>query len=363
MHSKTSRMYAPMPVPLGSITAVPNVAQDVGRPTRAEMSGRMSGTCDLWRSAAPSDSPGRSRDSVPLEALFPSARRAIAQTLADAGHTTTSRIGHPRFVSACVPRAIQNVATPVSARGMSIDDYTRLDGLLVHEQWGWPLSSGALARLLTRCAQRLLVIDRVDSADFFSRSIDHPDVVEVLSLSKTLGLLGGGLARKSSRYSVFESRAITPRTRHAFDGVAAGRPGEAYREFFKNSDQAIHPAVSAWVLSNSIVASVEYERVRRQYSVGLLQGSPLADGWPRWMHAAVASGAGPDLAPVLRGRGPLVWTDAMRVLGQEFGVASTIGAFNWTGDPLEPEYEHCMLIPVHGDVQHLGEVLRALAAC
>ncbi|MBV9577957.1 MAG: hypothetical protein JO057_05135 [Chloroflexi bacterium] len=234
--------------------------------------------------------------------------------------------------------------------------------MLVHEQWGWPLPGDALARVLGRFSDRQLVIDRVDSADFFVRRIDHPNVVEVLSLSKTLGLLGGGLARTSSRYGVFDSRAITPRTRHALDGVASRLPGKAYREFFKNSDQAIHPAVAEWALANSIVASLEQERRRRQCNVRLLQMSPLADGWPHWMHAAIATGAAPDLAPVMRGRGPDVWAKVMRLLGQEFGVASTICAFNWTGDPLDPDYEHCMLIPVHREVQHLGMVLQAIAS-
>jgi hypothetical protein len=52
----------------------------------------------------------------------------------------------------------------------------------------------------------------------------------------------------------------------------------------------------------------------------------------------------------------------MRLLGQGFGVASTVSVFNWTGDPLEPDYEPCMLIPVHGEMQHLAAVVRAITA-
>ena len=37
---------------------------------------------------------------------------------------------------------------------MNIEDYARLDGLLVHEQWGWPLPSAALDRLLGRLSHR-----------------------------------------------------------------------------------------------------------------------------------------------------------------------------------------------------------------
>ena len=147
-----------------------------------------------------------------------------------------------------------------------------------------------------------MVIDRVDSADFFRRSIDCQDVVEVLSLSKTLGLLGGGLARKSSRYCLFDSKAETAHTRHALDRVASGSPGEPYREFFKNSDQAIHPAVSKWVLANSVIDALENECARRQRNVRLMQISPLAYGWPQWMHEAVVRGLGLPGSGVARAR-------------------------------------------------------------
>ena len=292
----------------------------------------MTWKCDLWPQAAPPELTCTPGLSVPIEAVFPSARQAIAQSLSDAGHAASSRIGYPPFVSACVPRAISKAATPISTgQRITTDNVLRLDGLLVHEQWGWPLRGAALDRLLRHSAHRLLAIDRVDSADFFRRSIDHPDVVEILSLSKTLGLLGGGLARKSSRYSLFESRPLTPRTRHALERLAAGRPGEPYREFFKNSDQAIHPGVSTWLSANSVVAALEHERVRRQCNVKRMQLSPLADGWPDWMHEAISSGAGPDLAPcVARARTRCVdESDALAGSGVWGGIDGVCVQLDW----------------------------------
>ncbi|HEV7662939.1 MAG TPA: hypothetical protein VGQ62_05340 [Chloroflexota bacterium] len=234
--------------------------------------------------------------------------------------------------------------------------------MLVHEQWGWPLPRPALDRVVERFSSRLLVVDRVDSADFGFRRLDYAQVAEVVSLSKTLGLLGGGLARRVSGYTPFHSTTETAGTRHALERLASGSTSEPYREFFKNSSQAIHPAVSTWAATHSIMASLEDERMLRQRNVRLVQASPLANGWPGWMDAAMSRGAGPGLAPVLRGCEPDTWTKVMRLLAERFETASTVGVFNWTGDPLAPAYEACLLIPVHGEMQHVAEVVRSVVA-
>jgi hypothetical protein len=242
------------------------------------------------------------------------------------------------------------------------DDDTCLDGLLVHEQWGWPLPPTALNRVAETFSRCLLVVDRVDSADFGFRSLDDAELTEVVSLSKTLGLLGGGLARMGLRYVPFHSTTETAGTRHALARLASGSTSEPYREFFKNSSQAIHPAVSTWAATHSIMASLEHERMLRQRNLGLVQASPLANGWPGWMDASIARGAGPGLAPVLRRCEPETWTKVMRLLGERFATASTVGVFNWTGDPLEPAYEPCLLIPVHGEIQQVAQVVHSVVA-
>ena len=177
--------------------------------------------CDLWPQDAPSNPCCTASAAVALDAVFPSARRAIVQSLSDAGHTATSTIGYPAFVSDCVPRAIRKVATAVRVAHPEHKTLTQLDGLLVHEQWGWPLRTDALPRLLARFSRRPIVLDRVDSADFFLRSVDSTDIVEIASLSKTLGLLGGGLARIASGYVPFNAAALTASTREALDRLAS----------------------------------------------------------------------------------------------------------------------------------------------
>src|SRR4051794_39363707 len=115
-------------------------------------------TCDLWPQDEPPNPPcAISAASLALDAVFPSARQAIVQSLTGAGHTATSVIGYPAFVSDCVPRAIRKVATAVRLAQPEQHDLNHLDGLLVHEQWGWPLRTNALARLIERFSRRRIV--------------------------------------------------------------------------------------------------------------------------------------------------------------------------------------------------------------
>jgi hypothetical protein len=136
---------------------------------------------------------------------------------------------------------------------------------------------------------------------------------------------------------------------------------EAYREFFKEGQQAVHPAVLDWLSRNSLESAAEHERIVRQRHVRALLESSLAAGWPAWMVRAVDSGAGPVWAPVLRGYDATRRWRAVRTLDQEYGVVSASRLFNWSGNPLQPRYEMCLAIPIHGDVTDFGEIVDALS--
>jgi hypothetical protein len=295
--------------------------------------------CDLWRRSPPANAPA-GRD-VPLENLFPSARRAIAQALIG-----TSRVGYPPYTSACVPRAIGFAATPVPFQA------TDTDGVLVHEPWGWPLE---LDRVFTEFADRQVILDRVDSADFFLRTFENPNITEVVSLSKTLGLLGGGLARRDGSLLRFQAKQRTGGL-----GRLGSRAGAIHAELFKNSDEMPHPIVTEWLAAYSVRDAMEQERQRRQVNLHLVAASPVAEAWPAWMHAAIDNGVGPGLAPILRQTDDAARASAMRTLAESFGVTSTISVFNWSADPLAAEYAPCLLLPIHGEMQRLPQVLHAL---
>jgi hypothetical protein len=235
---------------------------------------------------------------------------------------------------------------------------------VVYEQWGWPLTDDAWTELQARFNGRLVLVDRVDSADFFARD-PFADLrlrsIEVLSLSKLLGIDGGGLARANGSLVAFE-----PEPESDVIGRLRRRPLAAlsqagYREFFKEGRQAVHPAVTAWLGRNSLEFAAEHERVARQRHLRALLDCSLAADWPAWMVRAVDSGAGPVWAPVLRGRDATRRWSAMRTLGQDYGVVSASRLFDWSGNPLRPRYEMCLALPVHGGITDFGEIVGALA--
>ena len=50
----------------------------------------------------------------------------------------------------------------------------------------------------------------------------------------------------------------------------------------------------------------------------------------------------------------------MYTLDQRYGVVSASRQFNWSGNPLRPEYEMCLALPVHGGLTEFGEIIATL---
>jgi hypothetical protein len=241
---------------------------------------------------------------------------------------------------------------------VAADSPTRPDAAIIYEQWGWPVPPEAEDALSARFAGVPVILDRVDSADFFATS-PPTGTFQVLSLSKVLGIDAGGLARRRQDNAVLR---FTPgvRSRRA---PSADHPRlvahPAVRELFKQSEY-VHPSVVAWLSDNCALAALEAERRARNTAVRLLLDSALSAGWPAWMTHAIESGAGPIWAPVLRGRDPAVHQRATSNLERSAGIRAAVRAFNWSGSPLEPCYEPSVALPIHGGVGNPAEIISVL---
>jgi hypothetical protein len=228
---------------------------------------------------------------------------------------------------------------------------------VVYEQWGWPFTDAAWDELNERFSGRPLVLDRVDSADFFA----HPRRgVEVLSLSKLLGIAGGGLARARGGFVRFEPEPESAGMRRLRERPLDDLTRAGHKELFKESRQVVHPAAMAWLEHNCLTRAAENERAARQRHVQLILDSGLAGQWPAWMRDAISAGAGPVWAPVLRGQDAARSWWAMSTLDRDYGVVSAVRLFNWSGNPLRPQYEPCLALAVHGGVAEFGDIVAAL---
>jgi hypothetical protein len=288
-----------------------------------------------------------------VEHAFPSGRAALVACLRLAGIGPDSIVATPECVTACVADAVRRVAQPRPGAYAS-----EPGAAIVYEQWGWPLPVEAEEVIRDRLAGVPVVVDRVESADFF-RTRRTFGTFEVLSLSKALGLDAGGLARhrQDGAYLHFVADIRSRPAPSADHPRLLSHP--AVRELFKQSDR-VHPSVTGWLEDNCAVTVLEAECRARETAVRHVLDSRLSQGWPAWMVQASASGAGPVWAPVLRGQGPALQWRAIASLARRWGIAAAVRMFNWTGDPLSPRFEPAVALPVHGGVDGPGDVVASL---
>jgi len=288
--------------------------------------------------------------------VFPSGRAAIAQALERFELPANGAVALAGYSSECLTRIVRRFGTPVDIREAN----GSAAAAVVYEQWGWPFTDAAWDEITERFKSRPIVLDRVDSADFFSEGHRAHGTVEVVSLSKLLGLAGGGLARANGCFVAFEaeqeSAALRQLARRPMDGLS--RAG--YKELFKEGRQAVHPAAMAWLQHNCVARAAEEERAARRHQLQLLLNSGLSNNWPAWMGAAIDAGAGPVWVPIFRERDAAEHWRAMATLDQRFDVVSAPRLFNWSGNPLRPQYELCLALPVHSGVADFGEIVAAL---
>jgi len=292
-----------------------------------------------------------------VEHAFPSGRAAILACLDLAAIGPDDVVATPECVTVCVANAVRRRARPVPVRA-AIAGPAGPAAAIVYEQWGWPLPEQAENAIRERLAGVPLIIDRVDSADFFSAPRLF-GTFEVVSLSKVLGLDAGGLARRCSdgafvRFAPDLSKRQAP---------SAGHPRlishPAVRELYKQSE-FVHPSATHWLGNNCAVAALDSERHARSTAARLILESPLAGGWPDWMAQATELGAGPVWAPVLRGRDAQVHRRAIAGLEHQLGVRAAVRMFNWSGNPLSPRYEPSVALPIHGGLVCPAEAVSVL---
>jgi len=314
----------------------------------------------LWRSAPVTASASTLRALASSKHVFPSGRQALAQALEKARMTRKDRVALPEWSSHCVISACAHIATPIP-----ISEILRHGGtpaaVLIYEQWGWPFIPESYITIRNRFPRAIRLWDRVDSCDWLNRtSIESQHDFEVFSLSKQLGLPGGGLLRGPAGLEDAPSLPLSRLTRHLTG--AEHLDSFEYSEYFKIHAEVPHPAVVRWLTSNDISSAIASEATARRRNIATLLASGAASVWPTWMPAAITNGAAPGIVPFLRSAAPPLLETAARLIMDEFGVAATIYNFNWSGDPLSPDYSRSLAIPVHGEIgaDHLAAIFARL---
>ncbi len=316
---------------------------------------------ELWRTG-PFNLPLKDKRRFTLKYIFPSGRQAIACSLKHAGLSRSRRMAFPEWSSHCVISALGRHVTPVPLNEV-LKYGIEIDAVLLYEQWGWPFTNSAWEALEERFKNKIIILDMVDSADFYFNRRECPNcktLIEILSLNKILGLRGGGLAYFNRRPLVFAPTLKSQLTKMLDDQRKNSifKKDFGYRDYFQNSDQAVNPAIVNWVKQNDLLGAIEAEREIRQNNLHFLLRSRFSSCWPKWMVDVVENGAGPGIAPIMKGAGEKRLRTLASVLEKEHKMRAVIYHFNWSGNPLKPSYEKCLAVPVHGMVKDLYSILK-----
>ena len=315
----------------------------------------------LWRDAPPSNSRRGNGGLFPVDCIFPSGRQALSHSLLLNGLGRPTRVACPEWSSHCVLSAVGQQATPIPMMEV-VRNHIPVDAVVLYEQWGWPIPANVWETLTETFPNSLVIWDRVDSADFLTRTqLPAPLIVaDVTSLSKLLGLPGGGILRYRGEYSKYEQGSNCLLTQHLLKADEKLRSSLAYKEYFQNHREALHPDVLNWVQQNSLADAVTEESEARQRNLHLLMDTSCAARWEPWMRRAVEEGAPAGIAPLFRGESPTKLAAIASRLQERHQMSTAIYHFNWSGNPISPSYELCLAFPVHGLTWDMESVLMEL---
>lgn len=302
----------------------------------------------LWPSRPTVEVGGRTPEHI-LRSVFPSGRQAIVGLLRHLGFTRTSFVAIPEWSSSCVISGIGVAATPVPLAVLG-EDLDQVNAVLCYEQWGWPFDIDSINNMAKRFPGTKIVVDGVDTPVLNSAET-YDDACasiagSVISLSKTLGLVAGGLAMSAG--------VLLP---HSGSDHAAllGRLSDLARDpvvshVLKLFVETVHPEALSYLATNNLDAALRAEREARESRLRVLRSAGLTKSWPHWMRHAVKRGCCSTVAPLFIGHGDLQLETLQEEALQQHGFETAVYHFNTSNNLLERSYKQCLAIPVHGGV-------------
>lgn len=319
----------------------------------------------LWRTKSPRRVIKEGEQPFPLSFIFPSGRQLLSHIMHCAGLSRFNRTAFPEWSSHCVVSAIARYSTPVPFNEV-LKYGIKADAVLIYEQWGWPIPASAMKQLKELAGDKLFILDMVDSAHFQPEGKSDTEgcksFFRFTSLSKLLGLPGGGVGITGGRYIPFSPQPESEHLLAALEeqSMIDAHPYSHVNNILKEDVAAVSQNLRTWLKENDLWGCIEDERNARHQNLKAVLDTQLSDSWPAWMKKAVNEGAGPGIAPLFRHFSDETLKKMKEKLLNDAMIETEIYHFNWTGNPLEPSYEKCLAFPVHGMVEDIKNILRCV---
>jgi hypothetical protein len=306
----------------------------------------------LWRNVPVTCRLSIGNEGYPSECIFPSARQALKYGLRQVGLSRPKRIALPEWSSGCVISAVGEVATPIPIKEV-LEKNIPVDAVLFYEQWGWQMPVSVKSKILERFRNSIIIIDRVDSADINSenRLRFYPEAtqLDVISLWKILGLRGGGIIKLNGKYLYFkpssDEKELSSRIwENDWSEKYSGRLLHIHKSYI----EALHPGLIRWFAENDLEGAFHDECLSRRKNLSVIANSELSSNWGKWMFDALDNKNAPGIVPLFRGYSRDKMKEYQRMILTHFNIETSICHYNWSGNPMNPNYEINLAFPIHG---------------
>jgi len=275
--------------------------------------------------------------------IFTSGRHAIMHTL-----RTMCRedcIAVAEYSSQCVVNAVGRYTTPIPAKEV-VENNINVRGIMVYEQWGWPFSDVVLDEVLNKYER--VIFDCVDSPDALIRYKDMNSVV--VSLSKCLGLKGGGL--------LLEKKNLQERPCSGDENIDMSLVDNQGYIHMINSHMNTVKHIGD-IEQTDVLFELDKESRVRNNNLALFANSELSKNWPAWMHESLDK-CYAGIVPLFAGMEKNKMIDITSKINKTMNIRSDIYNFNWSGSPLLFDYRPCIAFPIHSDIENMQEKIKIL---
>ncbi len=315
----------------------------------------------LWPDKAPSVPRQSSQAEMPAGIIFPSGRQALTEAMRQFGLSRANRVALPEWSSLCVIQAVGKTATPIPMAEV-VKCNIPVDAVLLYEQWGWPMPYELGSPIAERFKNDIIILDRVDSADIENQNrvkfYPQNNQIDVISLSKILGLKGGGLAKINGSFLEFKNESLGERlSEHLWWGVSDSAIEEKLLHLHKNDVESLHKDLKDWLSNNDLSKAIKEEALKRRENLSFVMNSSLSSDWLGWMFDAFEKGASPGIVPLFKNAEAEELKARQKSIEERHRIETTIYHFNWSGNPLESDYGTCLAFPIHGLVSGMESII------
>ncbi|SVD50796.1 uncharacterized protein METZ01_LOCUS403650, partial [marine metagenome] len=186
-------------------------------------------------------------------------------------------------------------------------------------------------------------------------------IYSLYSLSKTLGLCGGGFAFCNGEKLKFKKSSKNQY--HGVRQLEKSKNKEEYiLSFFKSDVSELPQKLVTWLESNALSQAFEVERGKRRINLNKVTNSSLASDWPDWMRLALNQEYLPGIVPLMKGETEINLLEKQKEMLIKHQIETSVYHFNWSNNTLETVYEKCLAFPVHGMVSEIDEIINTLEA-